>query len=226
MRESRIYCGDARTILPTLPTDQYAILVSDPPFNIGYHYSKYADKMAAVDYYEMLAGIFAGKPHVLIHYSEYLYAYAVHTAQVPVRTVSWVYNSNQQRQHREIAFFNVKPDFSQVRQPYKNPNDKRVRALIASGSQGRPLYDWWNTQQVKNISKEKTAHPCQMPLVVMRNIIGVLPADALIVDPFVGSGTTGVAAKQLGRDFIGIELDEGYVEIARSRIAAAQFGIL
>ncbi len=68
------------------------------------------------------------------------------------------------------------------------------------------------------MNKEKTEHPCQMPLEVMKNIIGILPEDYTILDPFMGSGTTGVACKLLGRDFIGIELDKKYFKIAEQRI--------
>lgn len=57
-----------------------------------------------------------------------------------------------------------------------------------------------------------------MPLEVMKNIIGILPKDAIIIDPFMGSGTTGVACKELGRDFIGIEIDKEYFDIASERI--------
>ena len=57
-----------------------------------------------------------------------------------------------------------------------------------------------------------------MPLEVMKNIIGILPKDYIIIDPFMGSGTTGVACLELGRDFIGIELDEKYFNIAQQRI--------
>ena len=80
------------------------------------------------------------------------------------------------------------------------------------------MYDWWNINQVKNVSKEKTEHPCQMPLEVMKNIVGILPEEYIIVDPFMGSGTTGVACKELNRDFIGIEIDKKYFDIARNRI--------
>ena len=90
--------------------------------------------------------------------------------------------------------------------------------LSFSDLTGAKLYDWWNINQVKNVSKEKTLHPCQMPLEVMENIIGILPKDAIIVDPFMGSGTTGVACKELGRDFIGIEIDKQYFDIANERI--------
>lgn len=57
-----------------------------------------------------------------------------------------------------------------------------------------------------------------MPLKVMENIIGILPEDKIILDPFMGSGTTGVACKNLNRNFIGIELDENYFNVAKKRI--------
>ena len=60
-----------------------------------------------------------------------------------------------------------------------------------------------------------------MPLQVMKNIIGILPEDCVIIDPFMGSGTTGVACKELGRDFIGVELDKDYFDIAYKRINEA-----
>jgi DNA modification methylase len=71
---------------------------------------------------------------------------------------------------------------------------------------------------VLNVSKEKTKHPCQMPLEVMKRIVGILPADYTIVDPFMGSGTTGIACKLLDRNFIGIELDAEYHAIANERL--------
>ena len=119
------------------------------------------------------------------------------------------------------GFFDVKLNFNQVKQPYKNPNDKRIKERIARGCIGAKLYDWWEINQVKNVSKEKTAHPCQMPLEVMTRIIGILPKDSIILDPFMGSGTTGVACKQLNVDFIGIEIDKEYYEIAKRRIEEA-----
>ena len=115
----------------------------------------------------------------------------------------------------------MKPDFSKVRQPYKNLKDKRIQKRIAEGKTGAKLYDWWNINQVKNFSKDKTEHPCQMPIEVMKNIIGIIPEDFVIVDPFMGSGTTGVACKSLNRDFIGIEIDEKYFSIAKERIGEA-----
>lgn len=57
-----------------------------------------------------------------------------------------------------------------------------------------------------------------MPLEVMKRIIGILPEGKTTVDPFMGSGTTGVACQELGRDFVGIEMSREYFDIARERI--------
>jgi len=66
-------------------------------------------------------------------------------------------------------------------------------------------------------------HPTQKPIAVMRQAIDWAATDAkTILDPFMGSGTTGVAAVQMGRDFIGVELEERYFEIACKRIEDAQ----
>lgn len=199
---------------------QDAIIVSDPPFNIGYKYNTYKDRMKEDEYFQFLSKVFRGGelPCVVVHYPESLYHLSMVMGKVPDKVISWVYNSNTGKQHRDIAFFSITPDMSKVTQPYKNPNDKRVRKLIESGRTGAKLYDWWNINQVKNVSKDKTKHPCQMPIEVMERIVGILPDGATICDPFMGSGTTGVACKKLNRDFIGIELDEEYFRIAKERI--------
>ena len=209
---------DFRNVIEDIKKREDIIIVTDPPFNIGYKYNSYKDKMNDDDYYEMLINIFEGVPFVIIHYPEYIYELSVRMGIAPKRVVSWVYNSNTGKQHRDIAFFNVKPDFNKVKQPYKNPKDKRIQKRIAEGKTGAKLYDWWNINQVKNVSKEKTEHPCQMPLEVMKNIVGILPEDYTIVDTFMGSGTTGVACKQLNRNFVGVEIDEKYFKIAKDRI--------
>jgi len=64
-------------------------------------------------------------------------------------------------------------------------------------------------------------HPTQKPLALMKWCLGFLPDATTILDPFMGSGTTGVACVKLGRAFIGVELDEGYFDIACKRIADA-----
>ena len=72
------------------------------------------------------------------------------------------------------------------------------------------------------MAKEKDRqHPTQKPVQVMQWCLGFLPDSETILDPFMGSGTTGVACANLGRKFIGIELEPKYFDIACRRIDAA-----
>lgn len=216
MNNIQLINDDCRNVKPS---EDNIIVVSDPPFNMKYHYNSYKDNLSDKEYDDLMISIFGKFPSVVIHYPEYLYKLSSLINKVPLKVVSWVYNSNTAKQHRDIAFFDVKPDFSKVRQPYKNLNDKRIKERIARGCVGAKLYDWWEINQIKNVSKEKTAHPCQMPLEVMKRIVGILPDDVTIYDPFMGSGTTAVACKELNRNFIGCEIDETYFNIAQQRIA-------
>lgn len=214
-----LFNGDCYELVPNiLQENSNVCIVTDPPFNINYHYNGFRDKIDHNLYIKRLSNLFCMCPSVVIHYPETLYELALNMGKVPKKVVSWVYNSNLSKQHRDIAFFDIVPNFKQVIQPYKNPNDKRIKERIARGILGGKLYDWWNINQVKNVSKAKTNHPCQMPLEIMKNIVGILPKDTIILDPFMGSGTTGIACKLLGKDFIGIELVKKYYDIAVSRL--------
>lgn len=80
----------------------------------------------------------------------------------------------------------------------------------------------WNGMLRAN-GEERGDHPTQKPIGVMRWCIGHLPEPSqTILDPFMGSGTTGVAAVAMGRDFIGIEREPKYFDIACKRIEDAQ----
>lgn len=208
--------GDCLDHMKDVPAS--AVIVSDPPFNIGYHYATYADNMKHDDYMAMLV-VALRPPCVIIHYPESICDIARAFGRSPDRIAQWVYPSNTARQHRSIAWFGCAPDFKLDSQPYKNPNDKRIKKRIAAGESCR-VYDWWEINQVKNVGSEKTAHPCQMPLAVMERIIRITPTE-VVADPFMGSGTTGVACVNTGRNFIGIERDEIYFNIAKNRIEAA-----
>lgn len=214
----RIYNEDSFEALADVANECVEpIIVTDPPFNIGYHYNQYTDRMDDDLYFESLAQMFNEYPSVVVLYPEALHRLSREMGRTPDRVVSWVYPSNTAKQHRDIGFYGVKPDFNQVRRPYKNPNDKRIKELVKRTGGGRS-YDWLEVNQVKNVSKEKTEHPCQMPLEVMRNVIGWLPRSATIIDPFAGSGTTAVAAEMWGNDWRALEIDPKYCGIIEERV--------
>lgn len=82
---------------------------------------------------------------------------------------------------------------------------------------GTRLNIWANTPTMS--SKERTGHPAQFPLSLAKDHLMSWSNECdVILDPFMGSGTTGVACKNLNRNFIGMELDENYFNIAKERI--------
>ena len=119
----------SENFIETLKTKKVCI-VTDPPFNVNYHYKNYKDKLKENEYYEFLKKIFTMYeiPFVVIHYPESMYKLAIEVKKSPERVVSWVYNSNTPRQHREIAFFGIKPDFRKVPDRQANSQTHRRRS--------------------------------------------------------------------------------------------------
>lgn len=194
------------------------IIITDPPYNQKYKYSSYKDNLSEEDYIKLLSKL--RPPCVIIHYPEETINLLPKAISAKCeQTVIWVYNSMTPKQSRIISWWGCKPNFSLVKQPYKNLNDKRIQAELAKGKEGANLYDWWEIQQVKNVSREKTGHPCQIPEEVMRRIIlTTVPKDVTIIDPFAGSGTTIKVANDLGYDAVGFEIDKSYCDIITERV--------
>ena len=71
---------------------------------------------------------------------------------------------------------------------------------------------------LNRVQKRRNIHPTVKPYKVMERLLGDVPKDLPVVDPFMGSGTTGIAALQTGHDFIGIEREEEYLTIAEGRV--------
>ena len=99
----------------------------------------------------------------------------------------------------------------------------------APPSMGSVEFAWSNLDQnprqiscsIGATNAERVGHPTQKPLAVMRFTLNEIGPAETILDPFMGSGTTGVAAVKLGRKFIGIEIHEPYFDIACRRISDA-----
>ena len=194
------------------------LVITDPPYNQGYHYNDYRDKLSDNEYISLLSNI--PTPCVIIHYPEETINLLPQAIKGKCeQVVCWVYNSNTGKQSRLISWWSCKPDFRKVRQPYKNLDDKRIQKRIENGDIGSKLYDWWNIDQVKNVSEQKTKHPCQIPEKVISNIIQTTANKGdIIIDVFAGSGTTGFVAKKLGYDSIMYEIDKNYCEIIKTRV--------
>ena len=188
------------------------IIVTDPPYNVGYKYETYKDKMSESDYIWFLSQRLKTIPRkVIIHYPE-------QTVNILTKAslgncdfvIPWTYSTRVGRETRLISWWNCKPDLSKVKMPYAEATlkDKRNQHKIKDG---RNLKDHWEIPYVNNMNKEKIIfgkYNCpQIPEEVMRRIILTTCKEGdLIIDPFSGTGTTSKVAKDLGFGSVAFEI--------------------
>ncbi len=213
----------------TVANDSVQLFVLDPPYNVGYGYNTFKDNKPQEQYIQeqvqilnnALTKLKDGGSIFYLNYPEN--AADVWGAMKPenkFKIVSWIYNvhstgSPLRKAHRSWLWLSKgQPFYNQeaFAGEYKNPKDKRVMERIALGF--KPTgYDWWEHQQVKNVSKEKRDHPCQLPEVMVEKIIlGTTNPGDLVCDVYSGSGTTAISAIRNGRRFDGCDMDPKYVE--------------
>ncbi len=237
---NEIKCGDCIEVLNGVGEPFADLVFADPPFNIGYQYDKYHDKVEKDRYLAwtrdwMAACIGVLKPHGSFYIAigdEYAANVRLIGEELGLTLRNWIiwhYTFGQQtktmfaRSHAHIFYFVMNPkaftfnDFA-VRVPSDRQliyNDKRA------DSRGKLPDDVWNTfSRVCGTFRERCAwHPCQMPEMLLGRIIAASsnPGD-VVLDPFLGSATTAAAAVKLNRCFVGVELSANYASKARERI--------
>ncbi len=118
-----------------------------------------------------------------------------------------------------------------VRVPQKYPEKKHFkgpkRGELSSNPLGKNPSDVWEIPNVKANHVEKTIHPCQFPVeLIERLVLALTDSGDWVLDPFMGVGTTAIAALMHERKAIGAEIMPEYVQIARERVALAERGAL
>ena len=122
-------------------------------------------------------------------------------------------------------------DLDSVRIPQKYPGKKSYKGprkgQWSGNPQGKNPEDVWDIPNVKAGHVEKTEHPCQYPVALVRRLVKALtPEGGLVVDPYMGVGSTALACKLEGRRFAGCDLESTYVESARARLKQLAAGDL
>ena len=193
-----IYCADCREILPELP--KVDLVLTDPPYNIGIKYGENSsDKRDIGEYRSWLCGLIGSleslSGNVFIFQSPKLLPdiadlFRGYSSFAAVRNFATMHGAGIPNAW-DIAFY---------------------KCVSFSGS-GRN----WYLSNTAGMLGERVDHPTQKSLGLMRYVISLFNAT-VILDPFLGSGTTVVAAKHLNRKCIGIEIEERYCEIAVNRL--------
>ena len=203
--------------------------IIDPPYNIGFNYkSDFKDKMTPEEYNKFIYDCIEGCYHYstndanlfLINYPEIIFDLylAIEQSSWNIHQfIQWVYPNNSgfskkrfTKASRTIVWLtkdNPKIYIDRVTQDYKNPEDKRVQELIASGKTGTHLYNWWEINIVKGNSKEHLGYVNQIPYELLRRLIlTTTDENNVVYDPMCGSGSTVFAAGHLGRIGIGYDI--------------------
>ena len=204
-----LYLGDCVDILPTLePVD---VLLTDPPYGIGAGDYKrggtqYGNSKAPCKEYDRLDWDNEA-PQAIVEQS------------IALAKTSIVFGGN---------YFSLPPSSCWLVWDKQNGEGSGYAdcelAWTNMKRAVRRVYWRWAGMLQKEMGdkKEERFHPTQKPVGVMKWCLTFTPDAQTILDPFMGSGTTGVAAVQMGRKFIGIEREEKYFQIACKRIEDAQ----
>lgn len=150
--------------------------------------------------------------------------------------ITWTFghglnNTNRFSGRHEVILWYTKGneynfDLDSIRIPQKYPGKKAYKGVNKGQYSGNPLgknpSDVWDIPNVKASHVEKTEHPCQFPVAIPQRLIKALtPANGLVLDPFVGAGTSGIASLIEGRKFVGSEIDDKFYKIAYQRTELA-----
>lgn len=241
--------GDCRELLKEIPDESVNLVVTSPPYNIGKPYGNYKDKIPLDKWQELISDVTKEVHRVLTPNGSFFLnlspvpfgndkeilpmpflGYEIFKANnLYLRNmITWTFNNMQNCTNRlsgryENILWGVKDinnyvfNLDDIRIPYITQNDKRLEGGI-----GRNPTDVWYFDRVNNMTKNKLGltHPTIYPLPMIVRILKMSSnLGDTILDPFAGSGTSLVAAKILGRNAIGLELDRKYKEECERRLA-------
>ncbi len=235
---NQIHVGDCLQFLPQIKPASIDLVYLDPPFNTGRAQQlaghSYDDAWPSLHDYlafmrKRLEPIVATLKHngsLLLHcdwrtcHHFRLMLDELFTPDGFVNHLIWSYGLGGSsprrfaRKHDDILFYAKGPDY------YFDP--PRVPATsVRMRGQLKKATDVLDIPSINNMSHERAGFPTQKPLELLRLLVNACcPPGGVVLDPFCGSGTTLVAAAELGRSFIGIDRDERAVAIARARCEA------
>lgn len=137
--------------------------------------------------------------------------------------------------HETILWFTKSPEYKfnldPVRVPSKYPNKKHFKGPNKGELSGNPLGknpgDVWDIPNVKANHVEKEDHPCQFPIgLVERLVLAFTDPDDCVLDPYIGVGSTAIAALKNGRHAYGCDLSKQYIKTAKDRVERFRKGTL
>lgn len=231
---NKLICGDAISVMKTLPDDFVDLIIADPPYNLGKDYGNNKDLKAWHEYHDFTREWLAEAVRVMKPTAT-IYAFmGVRFISTLFRLmeedfglsfngwITWHYTQGMGRKigfsprHEDILYFTKSDKFTfnldDVRVPQKY---FRKRNNMTGANPG----DVWQFSHVHYCSAEREQHPTQKPEALMeRMILASSNEREVMLDPFVGSGTSCRVAKLSNRNWIGIDLNPDYITMSEQRL--------
>ena len=231
----KLYNNDCLEVMKELPDNSVDLIITSPPYEdisgAGYKASK-KDILFLKLYSEFIDQVFDQYQRILKDGGQLFFNIKSKTANKTLRTPHWLEFTDafQKLDFKSYIIWKYSGSFDSTKSRFHL--DYEIIYHLSKGDQiylnsdcgiDDPLTSVWYVPH--NIPKAERVHPTQMPIALAERILKIASReDDLVLDNFMGSGTTGVACKQMGRNFIGIELDENNFQIAQQRIGESIFG--
>ena len=240
MKLNTIYCSDTLKLMPEWPDESIDLVFTDPPYNIGYVYDNYRDDLPD-DRYVMWCEAWMRECQRLLKPEGSFYIAIGDDFAAQLRLVGkklglhlrnwiiWSYTFGQNartkfsRAHTHILYFTKdekKFTFNDHLLRYPSARHTEYQDLRADPKGRLPNDVWDEFPRVCGTFKEREGHHgCQLPEALLIRIVlaSSNPGD-VVFDPLSGTGTTAVAAKRLGRKYLGIDISPEYVARATERL--------
>lgn len=229
-----LYCGDCREVIPTLKGVD--AVISDPPYGIQELIGRYGRTQLSIGNGGKMAASNKNSLHIANDKNLKVVSEALTLTRKVIAKSAWVatfyscritptfFKMMEASGYRETDYFGEL--IWDKRAPGLGTQIRYQHENVAVFQLGKPpqLTDCMSVVNFASLRgdarSDGSSHPHEKPDQVMQNIVGTVPGK-LILDPFMGTGSTGAAAVKLKRGFVGVELDPKHFEVAVRKVSAA-----
>lgn len=236
MANSTIYNGDCTVEMQKIANDSVDLILTDPPYNLGNFMINRSTNLA-----KMRENFFANAGWDNLEFDEWVErmdsffedaariiktggSMIIFMSIIKVETIIKLAEKHGFYYKTTGIWHKLNPMPRNMNLHFVNSTEAWIyftykKKTGTFNNENKMIHDFIETSVVSNGEKKAGKHPTQKPIALLEHFVKLLSNKGdLVVDPFMGSGSTGVVCKKMGRNFVGVEFDKEYYEIAQRRI--------